>query len=77
MSKESEYLRDKAIRARRLSQTVSDTQSSRTLTEVAQKHEDDANQLELADRSTDGAIQKPYPRDGWVSVALSEIDGLK
>ena len=73
MSK-TEDLRDQAVRARALSQTVSDDQSSKALTAVVQKYEDDANQLELSDRPADGAVQKTHPPDGWVSTALSEID---
>jgi hypothetical protein len=49
MSKQSEDLRDQAIRARVLSQTVSDDQSSKALTAIVQKYEDDANALELSD----------------------------
>ena len=72
MSK-AEDLRDQAIRARALSQTVSDDQSSKALTAVVQKYEDDANKLELSDGTDDGAVQKTHPPDGWVSTALSEI----
>lgn len=72
MSK-SEDLRDQAVRARALSQTVSDDQSSKALTAVVQKYEDDANQLELSDCAADD-VQKTHPPDGWVSTALSEID---
>jgi hypothetical protein len=73
MSK-TEDLRDQAVRARALSQTVSDDQSSKALTEVVQKYEDDANQLALSDSPADGAVEKTHPPDGWVSTALSEID---
>jgi hypothetical protein len=73
MSK-SEDLRGQAVRARSLSQTVSDEQSSKALTAVVQKYEDDANQLELSDRPADGAVQKSHPQDGWIETALSEMD---
>jgi hypothetical protein len=49
MSKQTEDLRDQAIRARILSQTVSDDRSSKALTAIVQKYEDDANTLELSD----------------------------
>lgn len=70
----TEDLRDQAVRARALSQTVSDDQSSKALTAVVQKYEDDANQLALSDSAADGDVQKTHPPDGWVSTALSEID---
>ena len=70
----TEDLRDQAVRARALSQTVSDDQSSKALTAVVQKYEDDANQLALSDGAADGDKQKTHPPDGWVSTALSEID---
>ncbi len=73
MSK-TEDLRDQAVRARALSQIVSDDQSSKALAAVVQKYENEANQLELSDHPADGAIQKTHPTDGWVSTALSEID---
>lgn len=73
MSK-SEDLRDQAVRARALSQTVSDAQSSKALTEVVQKYEDDANQLELSDRPADDAVHKTHPPEGWLPTALSELD---
>jgi hypothetical protein len=72
MSK-SEDLRDQAVRARALSQIVSDDQSSKALAAVVQKYENEANQLELSDLPAD-AVQKIHPPDGWVSTALSEID---
>jgi hypothetical protein len=73
MSK-TEDLRDQAVRARALSQIVSDDQSSKALVAVVQKYENEANQLELSDSPADNAVQKIHPPDGWVSTALSEID---
>lgn len=73
MSK-TEDLRDQAVRARALSQIVSDDQSSKALAAVVQKYENEANELELSDRSADDTVQKIHPPDGWVTTALSEID---
>lgn len=72
MSKQSEDLRDQAWRARRLSQTVSDDPSSKSLRVIAQKYEDDANRLEMSERPADS--EKTHPHDGWISLALSDMD---